>query len=457
MRSQSSIIGLSVGAGIFAWVLDALIDTVLLDGGEFKDVLILKVPPQELYGRIAALAIFFGLGMILASLLAEREEVEEEPVVEQAPAEPFADEADVMMLGLDRDGRIIFFNQRCEEITGHRREEVLGQVFFDMVIPVRALPRALTAFKSVVERGEHVDAEMPWLTAPGHEVIISSHISPVHDDRGEVTGVVAIGQEVTEFRLSETELIESRQPYRGLAETMMGDGMAAIDRDGTLTWVSLSLAEMLGRDRDELVGSNVLRLARAEDRGILEQRLEECINGGQRVNFELTITTESGHRFPAAFAMMALDQPDDDTIGSFAVIRDLRDIKGRETPVIDEREELEAELTRLSERLQEAESRIESAREEARAEFQADLERMSAKVEDADRRVAEAREQALAEQQATIDNLQHQLEAAEARVEQARGAAGPEQQERIEELQAQLAEAEERAEQARQATLAEQQ
>ena len=36
---------------------------------------------------------------------------------------------------LDRDGRILLFNEACERATGYRREEVIGRDARDLVIP----------------------------------------------------------------------------------------------------------------------------------------------------------------------------------------------------------------------------------------------------------------------------------------------------------------------------------
>src|SRR5688572_5010718 len=36
---------------------------------------------------------------------------------------------------LDREGRILLFNEACERATGYRREEVLGRDARDLVIP----------------------------------------------------------------------------------------------------------------------------------------------------------------------------------------------------------------------------------------------------------------------------------------------------------------------------------
>jgi len=478
MRPKSLVIVLAVVAGIVTSLLGALFGSVLFHNGSLMERLVSDVAPQEWLTRIAIVAAFTLFGVIVSGFIEEEEdeltEVEEpETPLEDTHPERFANDAQVMIVGLDLDGRVTFFNRYAEETTDRSRDEVLGQGFFDVLVPPRSLPLLLPTFESVIQRGVSAHREAPWVNARRGEMIVSSHLSPVRDDRGNVVGVVVVGEEVTEFRWSEVELEESRHPYRPLVETMMGDGLAATDTSGAITWVSESLAEMLGRDRSELQGTDVLEIAITEDRERLKRHMAECLQDGERISLEVMAAAPDGRRIPVAITAVSLVGPEGEPAGSFAFIRDISD-SGRAAPSLAvESRDARDELQRMARKLRDAEARAEQAREETREEFERTLAEMSAQLEEAERRAEEAlqaaqaglqsREATVTEQQERIEALERELaearEAAQAHL-QSRDATVAEQQERIEGLERELAEAREAAEvhlQSRDATVAEQQ
>jgi len=454
MKSRPAVLALAATAGIIAWVINALVESVVLHDGSLVGRLILDVPPAQLAARIATVLLFLGLGWLLsepAPPVATDEE--DKPRTVDLQTEHFAYDAHVMILGLDVEGRITFFNRRCEEVIGHSRREVVGQSFFDALVPPRSLPTMLPAFRSVVQGGATVDKEASWL-AHGREAVIAAHFSPVRDERGDIIGAVAVAEEVTEFRLSEQDLLQSREPFRPLTETMMGDGLAALDGEGRVTWASASLAEMLERERGKLTGARLAEVMAEEEREPLRQALARCAADGERVTVETTITTQSGRRFPAAITAMAL-QSDAASAGALVLLRDLTDIKRGELEMAAAREGVQAELQRMTGQLRDVEGRVAQAGEEARAESAAELARLTGELAAAEVRLEEARGAAQAEAQVRIDELQAQLADAQARADGARQAAQAEAQARIDELEAQLAAADTRAEEAREAVEAE--
>ena len=43
--------------------------------------------------------------------------------------------ANVLIVGLNRDGDVVFFNPYAEKVTGYSAEELVGRNWFDLLVP----------------------------------------------------------------------------------------------------------------------------------------------------------------------------------------------------------------------------------------------------------------------------------------------------------------------------------
>ncbi|MBP7745424.1 MAG: PAS domain S-box protein [Phycisphaerae bacterium] len=114
--------------------------------------------------------------------------------------------ATTVVLYLAPDGRILEFNPEAERIYGRTRAEVLGQNYFDRLLPpdVRAdvladLPRLLA--------GEPLRSyEKSLRAADGREHTLLWNVDCLFDDDGKPSGILAIAQDITERKRAEDQL-----------------------------------------------------------------------------------------------------------------------------------------------------------------------------------------------------------------------------------------------------------
>ncbi|MGD9498588.1 MAG: PAS domain-containing protein, partial [Armatimonadota bacterium] len=160
MHGRTAVVISAAGAAVLTWVFDALIAAFLFHSGPFLQMLILDVPAPKWLARVATLVVFALFGLMVSGRARVRERTPaEESAAEDAELGRFAYEAHTMIVGLDREGRVTFFNRRAEEITGRSRDVVVGQSFFDLMIPPRSLPSMLPAFNAVIEHDRAVTKE----------------------------------------------------------------------------------------------------------------------------------------------------------------------------------------------------------------------------------------------------------------------------------------------------------
>lgn len=109
------------------------------------------------------------------------------------------------VVATDLDGRIIFWNRHAEKMFGIAADETLGQSVFDL-LPSGALEENGSDIISHIRAGESWRGEMPAGNHEGVEFCAMVHASPIHDENGTVSGIVAIVSDESERKHAEEAL-----------------------------------------------------------------------------------------------------------------------------------------------------------------------------------------------------------------------------------------------------------
>ncbi len=108
--------------------------------------------------------------------------------------------ANVMLVGLDTRGRITIFNEAAEQISGYRRDEVLGRSWFDVLVPTDRFPNVKEIFRKSQEEGTYPRTfENPILNKAGEERIIAWQNGEVRQN-GVLLYMISFGIDITERR-----------------------------------------------------------------------------------------------------------------------------------------------------------------------------------------------------------------------------------------------------------------
>ncbi len=125
----------------------------------------------------------------------------------------YLDIAEVAILSLGLDGRILTINKKGATILGYAERDLIGRNWFDVCIPEEQREAMRDFFERIV-RGEETQPDIhenPVLTAAGEERQLRWHNALLNDARGRVTGVLSSGEDVTEQRRIEEEVRGSRE------------------------------------------------------------------------------------------------------------------------------------------------------------------------------------------------------------------------------------------------------
>lgn len=188
-----------------------------------------------------------------------------------------------IVLSATTDGRIMTWNSAAEQLSGYALHDVRDHHFVDYC----AEPHR-EGLESAIQRlreGEASQAgEWHLITREGKTLPVSWVCSPMCDDGGRVTGIVAVGRDLTEYRRLESQLIQSQKLA---ALGVMAGGIAhqirnplAICSSAAQFLVADNFADDFGREcvqeihrsiqKATAIIDNMLRLARPTTRTDLQ-------------------------------------------------------------------------------------------------------------------------------------------------------------------------------------------
>lgn len=130
--------------------------------------------------------------------IAERKWVEETLRRERDFAESLIETAQVIVLVLDTEGRIVRFNPYMEETSGYQLEEVQGKDWSTTFLPKRDRERIREVFSIAVSDIRTRGDVIPIVAKDGSERKIEWYSKTLKDAKGDVVGVLAVGQDITE-------------------------------------------------------------------------------------------------------------------------------------------------------------------------------------------------------------------------------------------------------------------
>ena len=164
----------------------------------------------------------------------------------------------------DETGIITYVNQRVCDLTGYSREELIGRPATDLLEePYRSVYAEEFAKRRDGASGTY---ELTWTGKDGGKIVTLSSSTPIFDLEGNFKGSFAVFTDITDRKIAEDALRESEERYRTIVETQM-ELVCRFLPDGTLTFVNEAICQLLGQEREEIVGQNFYDYVHSDDQG----------------------------------------------------------------------------------------------------------------------------------------------------------------------------------------------
>ncbi|NLE76095.1 MAG: PAS domain S-box protein [Chloroflexi bacterium] len=182
-----------------------------------------------------------------ASVAVENARLMESLRQEKRFSERLIETAPALVLILTLDGRIEWFNEACEGLTGYGKEEALGQNWFDLVVPPEVYP-AQEALMARLRRGDiPAQYENAIRTRDGEVRHILWSSAGIEDQDGRVSHILALGQDLTLQRKAEAELLRRNIELEMLVQAGQ-EFFSGMDWEPTLWQVARRAQEFLKAD-----------------------------------------------------------------------------------------------------------------------------------------------------------------------------------------------------------------
>jgi PAS domain S-box-containing protein len=256
------------------------------------------------------------------------------PAEDTATASHGSDEMELLVRLIDnanesivisQDWRIIYVNNKCAEMAGLSKQDLIGLAFMDITHPDdrQAVKERYSRIMNgewfptgTTLRGLDKDGNTRW--AELREIPFSWHGRPA---------IMSLVNDITDRKRAEEALALSEKKYRQLVETL-DEGIVALDKDGKTILVNPRMAEMMGNTVEEMTGKDLLSLVTPmtdkRSAGTAERNLESRRQGiGERYKAEAI--RKDGTTIHLSVSASPILDDESQYAGSIAAVQDITD------------------------------------------------------------------------------------------------------------------------------------
>ncbi|MGA2034174.1 MAG: PAS domain S-box protein [Thermoguttaceae bacterium] len=248
--------------------------------------------------------------------------------------------ANSIIIRWNMDGNFTFFNEFAEKFFGFSQSEVIGKnVMGTIVPPTDTSGRDLAAMIEDIKRhpdryGTNVNENV---RKSGERVWISWSNRAIHDERGNMIGVLAVGNDVTAKKQSEEELAR----LAAIVESSE-DAILSKDLNGVIQTWNAGADRLFGYRAEEVVGQPITLLLPPERIQEEEQILERVLSGQHVEHLETVRLAKDGRRIDVSVTVSPVKCQDGKIIGASKIIRDITEGKRAEEALAREQANLRA-------------------------------------------------------------------------------------------------------------------
>ena len=197
------------------------------------------------------------------------------------------DAANAPIFGVDSEGRVTVWNKRASFLSGFSSEEVMGQNLVSAYITADFQEKVKGVLDMALRGEETANFEFPLVTKSGATLQILLNATTRKNDRGEIIGMVGIGQDITSRLAQEREYVK-------LIDTANAP-IFGVDSEGRVTVWNKRASFLSGFSSEEVMGQNLVSAYITADfqekvKGVLDMALR----GEETANFEFPLVTKSG-------------------------------------------------------------------------------------------------------------------------------------------------------------------
>ena len=271
--------------------------------------------------------------------ITERKKAEERLRETRDYLENLIDYANAPIIVWDKKFRITRFNHAFENLTGRSQEEVIGKDL-EILFPEATKEESLKKIHKTAA-GKHWEVvEIPILHTSGKTYTVLWNSAAIHNPAGDIISTIAQGQDITERKRAEERLRETRDYLENLIDYANAP-IIVWDKKFRITRFNHAFENLTGRSQEEVIGKDLEILFPEATKEESLKKIHKTAAGKHWEVVEIPILHTSGKTYTVLWNSAAIHNPAGDIISTIAQGQD-----------ITERKQMEAELKRHSEKLE---------------------------------------------------------------------------------------------------------
>ena len=190
----------------------------------------------------------------LEELEAEHRRVEEALRESEAKYRELVENANSIILRMDTEGNVTFFNEFAQSFFGHTEDEILGRNVVGTIVP-EADTSGRDLAGMIKDIGQHperyLNDEHENMRRNDERVWIAWTNKAILDDEGRIAEILCIGNNITECKRAEDELREERNFISTVLDTA-GALVVVLDTQGRIVRFNRACEQTTGYSFDEV-------------------------------------------------------------------------------------------------------------------------------------------------------------------------------------------------------------
>lgn len=226
--------------------------------------------------ELSAKAIDFDgnrFGLVVARDITERKRLQNQLAEQEQQFRTLAENIPNLIVRYDTQLRRTYVNPAWEKASGLSAAEVINVRSSDIPsVPSPVNRDYITKLQRVLATGTDEKIEFDWVNARGERLFLEYTIVPEYDLKGQITGLLATGHDLTEHKRTEESLKESEERFRLLVE-LSPDLIFIRHREQIIYANPAAVRISRATHAEELIGRSVLDFGRPERRDNLKTLL----------------------------------------------------------------------------------------------------------------------------------------------------------------------------------------
>ena len=191
------------------------------------------------------------------------------------------------IISIDHEGRILLWNSAADKTFGYSRDEAVGSLMIDLIIPDQCADSMRRAMENLAKTGSGPligkTTEMEAKKKDGQVFPVEFSVSATNTADGWRSTIIA--RDVTKRKQMEDALRESEEKYRSLVESTE-DSIYLVDRDCRYLFVNKKHLSRFGLPRDKVIGRTYGEFHFEEEAREFAGKVKEVFETGESLCYE---------------------------------------------------------------------------------------------------------------------------------------------------------------------------